>query len=228
MSDNTTPAEFDVAAPSTGSPTQVDELSAPNPITGNRPNTPLEEYRWYMGGQAMFFASGGIGFVLGQWIIAFYLREPPEVMGLAMMIMSLPQLIFILFGGLAADRMELRGHLMRMQSLMMIPMLGVAAVIMAGQLTVVILVAINFVGAIFAAFVQPARDSLLSRVTANLEHISIQGWRCPGKAGCRGSPPTLNTSLFNRLSPLPICCSLVRKFSGFSWLWRLPLSDRSV
>lgn len=174
MSDNTTPAEFDVAAPSTESSSSVDALSAPNPITGYRPNTPIEEYRWYMGGQAMFFASGGIGFVLGQWIIAFYLREPPEIMGLAMMIMSLPQLLFILFGGLAADRVELRAHLVRMQFLMMIPMLGVAAVIMAGHLTVTILVAINFVGAIFAAFVQPARDSLLSRVTANLEHISIQ------------------------------------------------------
>ena len=161
MSENTTPAEFRTR-------------SEPNMSPGVDLNTPIEEYRWYMGGQAMFFASGGIGFVLGQWLIAFYLREPPEVMGLAMMIMSLPQLLFILFGGLAADRMELRAHLIRMQSLMMIPMLAVAVVIMAGQLTVVVLVAINFVGAIFAAFVQPARDSLLSRVTTNLEHITIQ------------------------------------------------------
>jgi MFS family permease len=174
MSENTTPAEFDAALPSGGVSTPPGSVSAANSVTGYAPNTPLQEYHWYMGGQAMFFASGGIGFVLGQWIIAFYLREPPEVMGLAMMIMSLPQLLFILFGGLAADRLELRAHLLRMQALMMIPMLAIAAVIMAGELTVVVLVAVNFVGAIFAAFVQPARDSLLSRVTANLEHISIQ------------------------------------------------------
>lgn len=62
MSENTTPAEFDPA-------------SEPDMPPGARQNTPIEEYRWYMGGQAMFFASGGIGFVLGQWLIAFYLRK---------------------------------------------------------------------------------------------------------------------------------------------------------
>lgn len=174
MSENTTPAEFDTAPPPHGSPGPGDVAHTTNAIAQNRQNTPIEEYRWYMGGQAMFFASGGIGFVLGQWLIAFYLREPPEVMGLAMMVMSLPQLLFILFGGLAADRMELRSHLLRMQALMMVPMMAVAVIIMMGHLTVVTLVAVNFVGAIFAAFVQPARDSLLSRVTTNLEHISIQ------------------------------------------------------
>jgi MFS family permease len=176
MSENTTQAELPNDHPSHQELTAGAVVAPGSGLlnTSDPMNTPLQEYHWYMGGQAMFFGAGGIGFVLGQWIIAFYLREPPEVMGLAMMTMSLPQLLFILFGGLAADRLELRSHLVRMQFLMMIPMLAVAIVIMIGELTIVILVIINFIGAIFGAFVQPARDSLLSRVTVNLEHISIQ------------------------------------------------------
>lgn len=138
------------------------------------PDAGRQEYGWYMGGQAMFFAAGGIGFVLSQWLIAFYLREPPEVLGVSLMIMNLPQLLFLLFGGMAADRAELRGHLLRMQFLMLIPMIAVGLVIAFDGLTTPRLVAISFLANIFAAFVQPARDSLLTRVTQKLKNFSIQ------------------------------------------------------
>jgi MFS family permease len=136
--------------------------------------SPLQEYHWYMAGQALYFFAGGIGFVLNQWLITFYLKSTPEVVGLAQMVNSLPQLCLILVGGMAADRLELRGHLIRLQLIAAIPILLLATVIFTGYLSVVAVVSISVLGGILGAFVQPARDSLLTRVTLRLEDRSIQ------------------------------------------------------
>lgn len=177
MNETSHPEAADTTSPDTqseGSSANAATLPLNAGLFASRTNSPRQEYHWYMGGQAMFFASGGIGFVLSQWLIAFYLREPPEVLGLAQMVMNLPQLLFLLFGGMAADRLELRSHLIRMQFFMMVPMLAVGFVIMGGGLTTPVLVAISFVAGTFGAFVQPARDSLLTKVTQDIEDFSIQ------------------------------------------------------
>lgn len=142
-------------------------------ITSRR-SGPQLQYRWYMSGQALYFFAGGIGFVLNQWLITFFLNETPEVVGIAQMIVSLPQLIFVLFGGMAADRLELRGHLVRLQFISAIPLLLLAIVIWTGQLSTWNVVSISVAGGIISAFAQPARDSLLTRVTRKLQDRSIQ------------------------------------------------------
>ncbi|TNE58297.1 MAG: MFS transporter [Alphaproteobacteria bacterium] len=132
------------------------------------------QYRWYMSGQGFYFFAGGIGFVLKQWLIAFYLHETPQVLGLAQMVMSLPQLVFILIGGLAADRLELRTHLVRLQVLAAVSMSLLCIFLLSGALSVWAVVSVGVLDAIIAAFAQPARDSLLNRVTQGLEKRTLQ------------------------------------------------------
>ncbi len=146
----------------------------PAPHSNAESDGSAHEYGWYMAGQGLFFLAGGIGFVLNNWLIVFYLREPPEIAGPAQMLMTLPQLLFVLFGGLSADRAELRSHLIRLQSLMVVPMLGLVLVILTGHLNWQSIVGLTFVGGTIGAFIQPARDSLLTRVTSRLTDRSIQ------------------------------------------------------
>lgn len=127
-----------------------------------------------MSGQALYFFAGGIGFVLKQWLIAFYLRETPEVLGLSQMLMSLPQLVFILIGGLAADRLELKSHLVRLQVMAAVSMSVLCLFLISGNLSVWAVVSVGVMDAIIAAFAQPARDSLLNRVTQELQDRTLQ------------------------------------------------------
>lgn len=135
---------------------------------------PREEYRWYMAGQGLFFFAGGIGFVLTTWLIAFYLEATPEVLARAQTMMSLPQLFFILLGGMIADKVELRAHLIRLHTLLLIPLILLVLTISADQLTVPLIVGISIISGVLFSFVQPARDSLLTRVTLSLGDRSIQ------------------------------------------------------
>ncbi len=133
----------------------------------------LSQYQWYMSGQGLFFFAGGIQFVLVQWLITFYLREPPEVVGIAMMIIQLPQLIFALIGGLFADRKELRQHLIRLQMFTLLPPIALSLVILADQTTTWIIVFISFFGGSVMTLIQPARDALLTKV-ARHDDVPIQ------------------------------------------------------
>jgi len=135
---------------------------------------PRQVYHWYMAGQGLFFFAGGIGFVLTTWLIAFYLEATPEVLSRAQLVMSLPQLFFILIGGMMADRVELRAHLARLHILLLIPLALLILIIVTGRLTVTLIVAVSIIGGVLFSFVQPARDSLLTRVTLSMKDRSIQ------------------------------------------------------
>lgn len=132
------------------------------------------EFRWYMTGQGLFFLAGSLNFVLVQWLITFYLRQTPEVLGNAQMIMSLPQFLFVLFGGIAAERTEARQHLLRLQCGVMLPPMLLAVAVLTDQISVPVIVAIGVFGATLHAFVQPARDALLTRVSDRVEGMTIQ------------------------------------------------------
>src|SRR5690606_41595181 len=92
------------------------------------------DHRWYMAGVWGFFLASGIQGVLFPWIIAFDLNDSSERVGIAQMLSMLPMLVLGMFGGAAADRAELRIHLMRLQAFSILPPIALALFITNGHL----------------------------------------------------------------------------------------------
>jgi MFS family permease len=119
---------------------------------------------WYMSGIWLYFISAGIQGVIFPWIVTIVLHESSARVGIAQMMMMLPMLVFTLFGGALADRMELRRHLMRLQMIQTIPPLTLAVLIHFGFLTYNLMLGFGVVLGIMGAYVMPTRDALLTRV----------------------------------------------------------------
>lgn len=132
------------------------------------------DHRWYMAGLWGYFLAGGIQGVLFPWIIAFVLHESSERVGIAQMFSMLPMLLLGLFGGATADRTELRGHLMRLQSVAMIPPLVLAVLMYNGIVTYEIMILYVLALSSLGGYVMPARDSMLSRVAMHSLGGNIQ------------------------------------------------------
>lgn len=132
------------------------------------------DHRWYMAGLWGYFLAGGIQGVLFPWIIAFVLHESSDRVGIAQMFSMLPMLLLGLFGGAAADRTELRGHLMRLQAIATIPPLVLAVLIYNGIVTYEIMILYVLALSSLGGYIMPARDSMLSRVAMHSLGGNIQ------------------------------------------------------
>lgn len=122
------------------------------------------EARWYMAGHASHFLAVGFQGVLVPWLVAIVLAETPERVGIAQMFSMLPMLVFIMAGGATADRVELRGHLFRLQIFVAVPALLLAAIIALDALTYWAVIGYVLVMSTAGAWIVPARDSILTRI----------------------------------------------------------------
>ena len=122
------------------------------------------QFRWYMTGQGLYFAAMGVQGVLFPWLVAVRLQETPERVGTAQMLSTLPLLVLVLFGGALADRRDCRSLLIRLQLLLALPPLGLAALVGLGHLSYGALVVYALAIGALGAFNMPARDTLLTRV----------------------------------------------------------------
>lgn len=132
---------------------------------------PNNDLGWYMGGIWFYFISTGIQGVIFPWIITIVLHETSDRVGIAQMMMMLPMLVFTLFGGALADRMELRRHLARLQILQTVPPLMLAAIIYTGHLSYEVMLVFGVILGVLGAYVMPARDAMLTRVAV----VSLKG-----------------------------------------------------
>ncbi len=122
---------------------------------------------WYMVGQATWFTSLGLQFVLFPYLVAIVLHETPARVGIAQMSLSLPAILFMLLGGATADRGDPRTILFRIHLLAALPPLVLASALNVSFLTFEMLVAYGLVMGTATAFAMPARDATLSRVAGD-------------------------------------------------------------
>lgn len=122
------------------------------------------EPSWYMTGHAAYFLAAGFQGVLVPWLVAVVLAETPERVGLMQMFSMLPMMLFIMVGGAAADRAELKSHLIRLQVLVAIPSCVLATAIALDALNYWVILAYVGVMSMSSAWIVPARDSLLTRI----------------------------------------------------------------
>lgn len=130
-----------------------------------------KDFRWFMAGLATWFGAWGMQTVLFSWLVVVVLHAPAEQVSAAQTSAMLPTLLLILVGGLAADRLDPRKVLVRLQALAAIPVLGLAFIVARGELHLLHLILFGASIGTIAAFTMPARDALLSRVAGrNLMH----------------------------------------------------------
>lgn len=125
------------------------------------------QYFWYMAGVASQFVPFGIHNVVFAWLVVVHLQESGTRLGIAQMCTQLPGLMFILFGGLLADRLDRRKILIAFHVLASLPVFTLVLGIESGALSYSALLAFAVCVGTFNAFIQPARDSLLNQVSGN-------------------------------------------------------------
>ncbi len=145
-------------------------------------------FGWYMINQVIFFSSTGIGLVLFPWLVAVVLQAPAQWVGTAQALMMLPMLLFLLIGGAKADRSHLQRWMMQLYALGVIPPTILCFLLLTDSLTyaAVVLYAISM--STIGAFLGPARDSLLTRVTTTDTDIGMQravGFATAGQFGAQ-------------------------------------------
>ena len=124
-------------------------------------------FPWYLAGIVSQFIPFGIHNVLYTWMIAVYLNESGVRLGIAQMMAHLPALIFILFGGLLADRVDRRKILIVFHVLATLPVFALALGIGMGYLSYALMLVFALAVGSLNAFIQPARDSLLNQVAGS-------------------------------------------------------------
>ncbi len=120
--------------------------------------------RPYLGSLAAHFAAGGMMGVVFPWLIVHELHESQAWVGVAQATASVPMMVLVLFGGAAADGRDLRAYLARLQLGAAMITILLALVVAAHVVSFAAVTACMFMLSIFAAFIMPARDSLLSHV----------------------------------------------------------------
>lgn len=119
---------------------------------------------WYLIGFGLYFSAMGIQSVLYPWILTQVLNESASRVGFAQMMSMVPMLTLVLFGGVVADRRELRRHLVVLQCLIAIVPLSLALIIRLDSLSFFIMIAMSLGAGALGAFIIPAREAMLVRV----------------------------------------------------------------
>ena len=127
----------------------------------------------YLFTHGAWFLAFGLQMVLFPYLVRVLLRENEIRFGLAQMSLQLPTVLLILVGGFVADRSDTRRTVMWGCAACSVAFAVLGGFVGAGQLTYGLVIAYALVIGTIGAFVNPARDSLLSRVAPGGVHQAV-------------------------------------------------------
>jgi len=104
--------------------------------------------------------------VMVQWIVAEILHQPADRLGIVQMCLMGPSILFMLWGGAVADHSDTRRQLLICHGLAALPSLGLAILVITGDLSLGAMIVYGLATGTISAFAIPARDGLLARVTS--------------------------------------------------------------
>ena len=119
---------------------------------------------WYLTGIGSWSLAGGLQQVVFTWLVVGVLHESPDRVGVAQMCQTLPMLLFLLFGGLLADRVELRRLLAGLHVAAAGAALALAALVWTDRVRFEALLLYALAWGTIQAFASPARDAMLSHL----------------------------------------------------------------
>jgi|TARA_B110000503_G_scaffold24181_1_gene38055 MFS family permease len=115
----------------------------------------------------------GLFALIYPWLIVGVLQESPSRLGMAQMALLLPNLLFILPGGVVSDRSHRGSWLSLLYLLYLVPVGVLAGAILTNQLSFLVLIVCGMAFGTVSAFVQPTRESLLGYAAPNLMHQAV-------------------------------------------------------
>lgn len=121
-------------------------------------------FRLFLGGQFVSLSGTWMQTVAQGWLVLQLTHSAFQV-GLVTTIGTLPVLLFTLYGGVVADRVNKRRFLLTLQSLMLLEALALALLTATGRVTVGWVMALAAVQGLLSAFEIPARQSFLVEMT---------------------------------------------------------------
>ncbi len=133
-------------------------------MPGKPTSSPKDSFRFYLEGVGASSLAQGLQIVLFPWLLVGVLGESAERVGYAQMALMLPQLLFILLGGVFSDKRPLGLYLFRLYMLYSLPCLILLVSVWQGWLSYELMLLFGVCFGCITAFVQPARETLLSRV----------------------------------------------------------------
>ena len=104
----------------------------------------------------------GLHTVLYPWLVVAVLEESPSRLGLAQLAVLLPNLLFILPGGIISDRLHRGTWLSRLYLLYSFPIAILIGAALSGELSFSLLLMFGMAYGTVSAFVQPAREGCLA------------------------------------------------------------------
>lgn len=128
------------------------------------PDNDRLQMTWYNTSNALWMAGFSIQQLLVTWILVGILKQSPETVGLAQLLIGVPALIFMLWGGVIGDRMDGRKLLIQSHLLSTIPPLLLALAVYLDQLGVWILIFTALVANLLNSASNPARNTILNLV----------------------------------------------------------------
>lgn len=217
------------------------------PVTLGEMPTP---YAWFLAGVTSWALAAGMHQVLFSWLVVGELREGPQWVGAAQTFQTLPSLLFLLLGGVVADRSNRRRLLLSLHAVASLSALAMSGLVASGSLGLALLIGYGVVWGSVQAFASPARDVYISEVAGpNLMRAvtgvtlatfaaSALGSRAAGLGESIGNAPTLAlqagvlllgmlpvallpaVSVPPRAADAPTARAAVRE--GLSEVWRSP------
>ncbi|MFN7054246.1 MFS transporter [Hyphomonas sp.] len=120
----------------------------------------------YLGVQCSWFMAFGLQLVLFPYLITSrgHLNMDGLALGLANMALSLPSVVFLLIGGVVAERADGRRLLILLHLLAAVPALFLALAVSRGELSYAGMIIYGLTIGTVGAFMMPARDSIVNEV----------------------------------------------------------------
>lgn len=118
----------------------------------------------YLMVQCSWFVAFGLQLVLFPYLITNRLGLDGTELGLANMALSAPSVIFLLLGGVIAERASGKSLLMVLHMLAIIPAACLALVVATGNLSYGFMIVYGLAMGTVGAFMMPARDSIVNEV----------------------------------------------------------------
>ncbi len=133
-----------------------------------RPRLPLgalrhRDFRLFLTGQLVSLTGTWMQNIAQAWLV-LELTDSAFQVGLVTTLGTLPVLLFTLYGGVVADRVDKRRFLMVLQSLMLLDALLLGILTQAGVVTVEWVMVLAFVFGVLVAFEIPVRQAFLAEM----------------------------------------------------------------
>ncbi|HTK99665.1 MAG TPA: MFS transporter [Pseudomonadales bacterium] len=126
---------------------------------------PRSAFAWYLTSSSLWMAAMSLQGFLITWMMVGILQAPADRVGFGRALIEMPGLAILLIGGVLADRTDGRRLLVGMHLAIAIPSVVIAAIVHGGLLSFWAVIAFGIAVSGMQAASDPARQSILSRVT---------------------------------------------------------------